>query len=56
MGSTVQHVERNLRVCLDIASGAVTIDKGCVVWHGSMATVSANETSACGISRYGSRW
>lgn len=55
MGSTVQPVERNLRFRLGIASGAVTIDNGCVVWHGSMATVCANETSACGISRYGSR-
>lgn len=52
MGTTVRLVEQDLRFCLDITSGAVIIDKGCVVWHGSMATSSANEVSACGISRY----
>ena len=53
MGTTVQLFKQTRRFCLDSTNGAVIIDKDRVVWHGSMATLGANEMSACGISRHG---
>ncbi len=39
MGVTVLLAEQNMRFCLDIASEAVVIDKGRVVWRGAMAAL-----------------
>ncbi len=42
-GATILLAEQNLHFCLGIADRAVVIDKGCIVYNASIATLKADE-------------